>query len=315
MKSALSIGSLTLDLFFQDQSLTIKKNRFYLALGGKYVVSDFCQGIGGGGGNVAVGLSRAGIKTVLWAEIGRGGVSKLILDRLEVEKVQTEFLSAREEFTNISAILLSSNGERTVINHRSGEVRFNFSDKYQQLLKLVDFVYLGNLPEVPLDLRTTILTYAKKQQKTTFLNLGVKDCRLGIRKLKPLLSQVDYCIINRYELADILSLNPAELMPAVINYQPQLFSSEKATLIITDGEFGSYAQTKGIIIHQIAYKIPRLIDATGAGDAFTSGFISGVIYKFDLKHCLRAGAKNSSSVIAKINAQDGLLFRHQLFEE
>ena len=75
MSEVLSIGSLTLDLFFQDQSLTIKKNRFNLALGGKYVVASFNQGIGGGGGNVAVGLSRAGIKTALWSEIGEGGVS------------------------------------------------------------------------------------------------------------------------------------------------------------------------------------------------------------------------------------------------
>lgn len=90
MKTVLSIGSLTLDLFFQDKSLTTKKNRFYLALGGKYVVNSFSQGIGGGGGNVAIGLSRAGIKTALCASIGQGGVSKLILDKLEEEKVETQ---------------------------------------------------------------------------------------------------------------------------------------------------------------------------------------------------------------------------------
>jgi len=313
MSQVLSIGSLTLDLFFQDRSLTIKASRFHLALGGKYVVGSFRQGIGGGGGNVAVGLSRLGIKTALWAQIGKGGVSKLILDRLEEEKVMTDFLSMSEEFTNLSVILLSEKGERTIINHRSCESQLSLTEKHCQLLASCQFVYLGNLPEVPLEERLKMLTLAKQAKTITFVNLGVKDCRQGLRKLKPLFSQTDYLLVNRYELSDILSIPANELAPNMINYVEKLFDNPNSTLIITDGEFGSYAQTATNIISQRAYKVEKLIDATGAGDAFSSGFISGIVYKKELKDCLRYGAKNSASVIAKINAQDGLLYQAQLF--
>lgn len=315
MSSVLSIGSLTLDLFFQDKSLTIKKKRFHLALGGKYVVESFRQGVGGGGGNVAVGLSRADIKTALWAQIGKGGVSKLILDRLLQEKVQTQFLTVDEEFTNLSAILLSIDGERTIINHRSRYHELKFTDNHRRLLRETKMVYLGNLPEVPLSKRIEILAFAKKHGNIICLNLGVKDCRLGLNKLKPLLAQVDYLLVNRYELADILGINPGELAPKLVNYCRPLFGDQSSTLIITDGEFGSYAQTLKENIYQLAYKVEKVIDATGAGDAFSSGFISGLFYGYPLKECLRAGARNSASVITKINAQDGLLLKAKLFEQ
>ena len=313
MSSVLSIGSLTLDLFFQDQSLTIQKNRFHLALGGKYVVNSFRQGIGGGGGNVAVGLSRAGIKTLLWAQIGRGGVSKLVLDRLQEEKVIIDYLSTEEEFTNLSVILLSAKGERTIINHRSTSAILPITNSIRQLLTKTPYLFLGNLPEVPLEQRVEILSLAKAGGSKTFLNLGVKDCRLGLKKLQPLLAQTDYFLLNRYELADILEVRANELAPNMINYYSKLFDDQHKFLIITDGEFGSYVQTFSEITAQVAYKVEKVVDSTGAGDAFTSGFISGVVYGYSLKDCLRSGARNSASVIAKINAQDGLLFRDKLF--
>lgn len=313
MSQVLAIGSLTLDLFFQDSSLTIKSGRFNLALGGKYVVNSFRQGVGGGGGNVAVGLSRLGIKAVLWAQIGKGGVSELILNRLRSEGVQTEFLLTQEEFTNLSVILLSKKGERTIINHRSHQTDLVLTESSRYFLQKSQFIYLGNLPEVSLERRLQVLTLAKQGGGKTFLNLGVKDCRLGLRKLKPLLQKTDYFIVNRYELAELLMIPANELAPKLVNYSSKLFLDPKSILVITDGEFGSYGQTGTDIYYQLAYKIPKTIDATGAGDAFTSGLIGGTVFGHDLKECLRFGAKNAASVIGKINAQDGLLYRQQMF--
>ncbi len=312
MAEAISIGSLTLDLFFSDSSLTIKRDRFTLALGGKYVVEDFRQGIGGGGGNVAVGLSRAGVKTALWAELGKGGVSKLIRERLAEEHVELSLLEEDDDFTNISAILLSPRGERTIVNHRSRATSLTFDDRKKTAIGSAKLLYLGNMPELSVGEKADIVGFARKKQVRTALNLGVKDCRLRYRKLSGLLSEVDYLIINRYELADIIDVPANELLLAEVNYFPKLGLPEGAVLVVTDGEFGSYAQTGKEIAHQIAYKVPRVVDATGAGDAFTSGFLAAVLHGNSLADSLRAGAKNSASVIQRINAQDGLLEREKL---
>jgi len=312
MTEIVCVGSLTLDLFFQDDSLTVEKNRFFLAIGGKYVVNYFSQAVGGGGGNVAVGLSRAGVKSALFTEIGTGGVSQLILAKLSDEGVGTQFLIKREDLTNVSAILLSNSGERTIINHRSHESKLTLLEHKDSIFTGASALYLGNMPEVSLKARLELLTQAKNQGVTTYLNLGVKDCRRGLAKLAPVLKLVDTLIINRYELADILGFPANELVPGKISYRERLFNSAKSLLVITDGEFGSYAQSAEGIVRQEALKVKRVVDATGAGDAFTSGFIAARFYGLDLQSSLLSGARNSASIIQKINAQDGLLNKESL---
>lgn len=312
MIQVVSLGSLTLDLFFQDRSLTISKKRFFLAIGGKYVVEKFSQAVGGGGGNVAVGLSRAGIKSAVWSEIGTGGVSQLIIGKLVEEGVTVDLLEKKPEFTNVSAILLSPQGERTIINHRSHECELTFGPAVKTALQTSRALYLGNMPELPLALRVGILKYAKQHRLTTFLNLGVKDCRLRLSKLRDLFENVDYLIVNRYELADILMIPPNELVPKLINYQSQVFHNPAAFLVITDGQFGAFSQSSSSIDHQEAIPVQKVVDATGAGDAFTSGFVSGVLYQQTLPACLLAGVRNAASVIQIVNAQDGLLGRKEL---
>jgi sugar/nucleoside kinase (ribokinase family) len=314
MTDIICVGSLTLDLFFQDESLTVERNRFFLAIGGKYVVNYFSQAIGGGGGNVAVGLARAGVKSALFTEIGTGGVSQLILAKLHDEGVNTQFLEKRPDLTNVSAILLSPSGERTIINHRSHKSKLDLMEHGEKLLTGVKTLYLGNMPEVALEERQKLLKLAKSKGLFTYLNLGVKDCRRGLTDLKEIFETVDNLIINRYELADILGVPANELVPRQLSYREKIFSSKHSLLVITDGEYGSYAQGTDGIVHQAALKVKQVIDATGAGDAFTSGFIAARLEGLSLQDSLRSGARNSASVIQKINAQDGLLGQEALFK-
>ncbi len=313
MFDAVCIGSVTLDLFFQDECLTIKKERFFLAIGGKYVVENFIEGVGGGGGNVSVGLSRAGFSCSLWSEIGRGGVSKLIKETLLSEKVNLELLEEREALTNISCILLSPKGERTIINHRSHKTELKFDDKKQEYIKRAKLLYLGNMPELSLEFKEEVLKFAKSYGVKTAVNFGVKDCRQGLAKLAKLLALSEFVIINRYELADILAIPANELLLGGADYRKKLGLPENAVLVVTDGEFGSYAQNKDGWIKQAAIKVAKVADATGAGDAFTSGFLAAILAKKTLIEALQAGAKNSASVIQVVNAQSGLLTRDKLF--
>jgi sugar/nucleoside kinase (ribokinase family) len=170
------------------------------------------------------------------------------------------------------------------------------------------------MPEVSIEKRAEILMYAKEHGLKVVLNLGVKDCRLGKKALFELLNKVDILIVNRFELADILGYQPKELFLKKINYLKELnLKEEKSILVVTDGQWGSYAQTLSGIFYQKAFQVERIVDATGAGDAFTSGFIAGLLYEKDIQTSLSIGARNSAAVIKKINAQDGLLKYKDLF--
>ena len=314
MIDVICLGSVTLDLFFKDPSLTIQKDRFALALGGKYVVNDFSDGMGGGGANIAIGLARAGCKSALWSQMGKGGLSLYIEEKLTHEGVDLSLLDLRTGFANLSAILLSPRGERTILTHRSETAEITLTQPVRDALKATKMLFIGNMPEVSLGMRHDAMKIVKKLQGKVALNFGVKDCRRGLRELSPLFQDADIIFMNRYELGDTLGMPGRELLPMEINYHHSMHLPEHTILVITDGEFGSYAHTSTKITHINAVEVPRVTDTTGAGDAFTSGFLAGIVLGKPLSVCMHAGATNSASVIRHVTAQRGLLSYHELFE-
>ena len=311
MFDAISLGSLTLDLFFQDDSLTIRNGRFFLALGGKYVVEHFGESMGGGGANVAIGLSRAGIQTALWSQIGTEGLSLYMRTQLEAEGIHLTLMQEKPDFANLSAIVLSPKGERAILTHRSSHIVLDLSQSRMDALKHSRVVFIGNLPESSLLEREKIAKIARSAGAMVAVNLGVKDCRRGA-EIRSLLKQATIIILNRYELADALGIPANELALGTVNYHNRLQLEEGCILAITDGEFGAYAQTKMEIFFQPAHKLSRARDTTGAGDAFTSGFLSALFYGKNEKEALVWGSKNAASVIAKLTAQSGLLRKEEL---
>lgn len=293
----------------------MQKNRFFLAVGGKYVVETFVENVGGGGGNVAVALSRLGFKVALWAELGRGSVSHVIHDKLEGEKVDLSLLEMEHDFSHVSAILLSASGERTIITHRSHHADLHFGEKVKKIIDSSRLVCVGNMPDMDISMKLEVAEYAHKRNVQVAFNFGVKDCRRGVRELRPFLDRCSYLIINRHELSDMLNIPPNELMLKDANYAHKLQLSAGSVLVVTDGELGSYAYVHSDIFHQKALHVPRVVDATGAGDAFTGGFLAAMLYKKTVQEALLIGATNSASVIQVIGAQDGLLHKSSAFTE
>jgi sugar/nucleoside kinase (ribokinase family) len=50
-----------------------------------------------------------------------------------------------------------------------------------------------------------------------------------------------------------------------------------------------------------------IVDNTGAGDAFSSGFTYGVIMKKDIPTCINWGLKEAYAILGHIGAKNNLL--------
>jgi len=77
--------------------------------------------------------------------------------------------------------------------------------------------------------------------------------------------------------------------------------------VVTDGPRGAYASDGRYLYRAGVFKERKLVDRTGAGDAFGSGFIAGLMQKHDVHHALRLAAANATSVVEQIGAQGGIL--------
>ncbi len=302
MYDLISIGSISIDLFFKGKSLTFKEGRFQLAIGGKYVADHFFESLGGGGANVAIGARRNGLRTAVLGKVGNNPFKKIILEKLVDEKVSIHLCQFEENYLNISAILLTEKGERTIVHFPSPHqhITSNVHDKIK-LLK-TSMVYFGSLTDVPMEEKVELLNFFKNNRVLTIMNIGVHDCRRAKHQIEDLLKPVDILILNGHEFADLVKAPYRDIhfKENIINWYLPFIKNK--IVIITEGAKGSYSYEGGKVYHQEAIKPANIVDTTGAGDAYTAGFIAEYFKSKDIEKAMEKGARYASKILAKIGA-------------
>ena len=109
-------------------------------------------------------------------------------------------------------------------------------------------------------------------------------------------NKLDVTFANEQE---ILSLIKAKNFDEVISFGKQI----GRLLVITRGEKGSVAIQKSDVVECPGKKNLKIVDLTGAGDLFASGFLHGYINKLSLKESLEKGTDMASKIIQKIGAR------------
>ncbi len=297
-----SIGNISIDLFYKGESFTFKDSRFQLAIGGKYLAEHFYTGIGGGGANVAIGVSRKGLKTAVYGTIGDNPFRHILFEKLNKERVSYSHCPLVPDYFNISSILLTESGERTIIHFANPhQDLFGDTDLIKQVIKSPN-IYLGNLENVSLTQKEAFISLAKRNGRKVIINLGVHDCRKTKAQLEPFLKHIDILVVNGHEFAELVKAPYKDIHfheNVVSWYIPQL--SEKV-VIITEGAKGSYGYEQRKVYHQAAVKVDKVIDTTGAGDAYTAGFLASYIKEYSIEKAMLQGASYASIILQRVGA-------------
>jgi len=109
-------------------------------------------------------------------------------------------------------------------------------------------------------------------------------------------NKIDITFANEQE---ITSLIEAKNFDEVITFSRQL----DKLVVITRGEKGAVAIVGEEIFESEVQKNLDIMDLTGAGDLFASGFLHGYINKLSIKDCLKKGTEMSSKIIQQIGAR------------
>ena len=302
MFDAITLGTVSVDLFFRDDSLTFHDNRFQLSVGGKYQALYFHTSVGGGAANIAIHIQRQGLQAAVMGKIGENPFKRLILDSFEKESVFYKYCHYEKDYYNISSILLTPTGERTVIHHQTPHQHLFESEKEMKRLRRAKAVYVGTIPDGSLSIREEILAYLKQHDVLSIVNLGIRDCRRNEHALKTILNRARIIIVNGHEFAEIVKApyQDIDFTEHVVDYYIPYLKDQ--LVIITEGERGSYAYYAGHVIHQKAIKPNKIVDTTGAGDAYCAGFIASYLQTNDIQSAMKNGAELSSKVLSKVGA-------------
>ncbi len=313
--NVITIGNALLDVFLsiQEHNIFTQINQADHTLcfkyGEKIHVEDCEFLLGGNACNVAVGLSRLGLSTVLCAEIGDDEFSQKIIHSLSKETLDTSLLMQTAGAASSFAVGIGYGGERTLfVEHVARKHDFHFDDV------VAEWIYLTSLGEEWRQAYSRVLDYVKSHNRKLAFSPGThqfeEEGHRGINEILPL---TDILFVNREEAEKVISnkkkvISIKELLIELQKLGPKVVS-------ITDGQNGSYAMDTNGHTYSLAVFPCKVIEKTGAGDAYASGFLSAVIGGGSIKEAMRWGAVNAAAVIEKIGAQQGLLKREEIVKK
>lgn len=303
-----TVGSATLDVFIRSDKFNVVKSddvRGGVAIcqvyGGKMEVEDVTLTCGGGGTNTAVSFAKKDLNTACIAEMGNDPAALIVHRELEENQVDTRYLVQEpDETTAVSTILISKDGGRSIIVYRGASAMLDNKD-----LPLGEFktrwIHVSSLGG-NLGLLEKILSWAKKNNVRVSLNPGSKEIEERDKLIK-LLPMVEILFMNREEAKKLYGKD----------YIEKGYPKESYVSVITDGvRGGCMFMREGKRIKYDAIKPKKSVDTTGAGDAFASGMVSGVLYGLSYEKSIEWGLKNAVSVVEYVGAKPGLLTLAQI---
>ena len=313
----ITIGGITDDIMFYTDEMQVIKNRqrfgsqvlFAFESGGKIVSNrEVIYTAGGGGANSAVSFARLGLRTGILAALGDDLVSNEIIAKLKKDKVNLDRLQRiRQTRTGLSFVITGSHkNEHIIFSHRAANEKLNLNSKHFSSLK-TDWFYLTSLsgPYWRKNLEL-IFNQASKNKIKVAWNPGGTQLKSGYKNLKKYLALTSVLILNREEAMELVFnsgckvKNTKKLLQILSQIGPKVVS-------ISDGIKGAHVYSDGRYYFRKALSVVG-VNTTGAGDAFGSSLVGGLIlYQNDLKKALDLAIIRSNYVVREIGAQEGLL--------
>jgi ribokinase len=326
-KSILTIGSLTFDIFLRPKRQEIirhyqadKSQEEYFAFpyGEKVRVEDVHECFGGGAANTAIAFQRLGFSASSLGAIGDDQWGQLVVNNLEANGVDANFVQTHSGKTGFSVILNSFEGERTVIAFKGANRQIESMDP--EVLDQFEAVHLCHLSGKAQTLFAQVRSYFEANpEKLLSWNPGKEQLEKGLAHYQSFLPQVDLLFVNLEEAEEFTGSKAngkTAFNDQIADFREifQKFFAQgfQGVVIITDGQNGSQACDGKVIYHTPIDNTSKRVDALGAGDGFGSAVAASIFSKKSLPQALKNGTINAASVVNHYGAQKGLLTTKEL---
>ena len=244
---------------------------------------------GGKGFNQSVAIVQAGGSCAHVGRIGKDG--EWVKAQLKSFGVDTDFLFVSDEPTGHAIIQVTPDGENAILTH--GGANHTLSqieiDAGLERARENDLVLIQN----EISNVSTVIEHARERGLQVAFNAA--PINKGVEGYP--LEEVDFLFLNEIE-GEQLSGNkdPSEMLRVLSEKFPN------TRLIITLGNEGSLYHFRGETLRQGAIEVEKVIDTTGAGDAFVGTFLAFFITNRVPREALLGAARASAECISRKGA-------------
>lgn len=255
--------------------------------------------------NAAVSAARLGLNSALMTYIGNDDIGKRNLEELKKNNVITDYVVTVDGMKSNYHYVLWYDVERTILVHHE-EYPYSFPMDIPE----PKWIYLSSMASNSTEYHKQIAQYLNEHPNVKLaFQPGTFQMKLGVDILKDIYTHTEVFFCNYEEAQRILATEESDkikLMQGLKDLGPKI-------IILTDGIKGAYSYDGTDAFFMPVYPHDP-VERTGAGDAFSSTITSVLAMGKTLKDAMTWAPINSMSVVQKVGAQEGLLFRQELEE-
>lgn len=257
--------------------------------------SNYQRHLGGSPSNVAMNMVQLGLKTTLVATVGNDGFGNYLIDRLNTAKIDTQHIKKLKNIPTSNIIISRSSKTPEFIAYREADYQIKVNQIPNILLKRSKIFH------------TSCFALSKNPAQKTILSKAQKaidyNCKLSIdinysnqiwpNRAKAIEIIKHFCQFNplvKISMDDVYRLFGKNFTSQQVF---EFFHEQNVDIIcLTLGSKGvKLSQKNKKTISLPAVKIDKVIDVTGAGDAFWAGFLFAYLNEYSLQKCLETALK------------------------
>jgi ribokinase len=243
--------------------LTLRAPRFPVK-GETIIGSDFDMGPGGKGSNQAVGAARLGAESHLVGVIGADIFGDVGVNLYQQEGVGIEYLRrTRDRNTGVGFITLNAEGDNHIVLDMGANHLFSLEDVDHAEALIASSDVVMSVLEIPPATAARGMALARRHGAISILNPAPAQPLDDA-----LLSQVDVLTPNESELRILCGLAPDDPTDT-LELARRLQKRGVRNLVVTRGGEGALVIAEGGAVSQVPGQKVKVVDTTGAGDAFT----------------------------------------------
>lgn len=255
---------------------------------------------GGSAGNTAAGIAALGRSASFFGKVAQDALGDIYTHDLRAQGVHFETQRLDEAApTARSMILITPDGERTMNTYLGACVELGPDDIDEEVVAASAVTYFeGYLWDPPMakDAMRKAADIAHKNGREMAITLSDSFCVDRWRG--------EFLDLIRSKTVDLVFANEAELLSL---YEENDFDAALKALMadcsfaaVTRGEMGSVIVKEGAVHEVSAFPIEKVVDATGAGDLYATGFLAGYRAGMSLEESGRLGSLCASEVLQHI---------------
>ena len=297
------LGIFVADLTFRTDRMPIK--------GETFIGNSFKLGPGGKGSNQAVATRRAGAETIFITKIGKDTFGEMAMKLYADEGINAEYVwEIPDMATGAASIVVNEETSENLIIVVPGAA----DDMVPHDLEAAEAgiakssFFMASL-EVPIPVMQRGLEVAKRNRIPTILNPApaaiLPDEVYGLS---------DYFTPNETE-ASMLAGIPVENVDQAEAAAKIFLDRGVKTAVITLGEIGVYVRNSEISQHVPAFDMgDKVLETTGAGDAFNGGFAHALAQGMSLIEAIRFGSATAAISVTRLGTAPAMPFNSEILD-